>query len=192
MTAAAIIEHARADGVTLALDAAGKLKVRGIDAAVARWLPDVRQHKPALVLLLSGPGADRPAVEVAVDTAPAYRYLIRHPDGSLASHSFSPAATLAEVRAAHPGALSIEVEPNPVPEPAAASLEPDVPLGAPPVPGPVMVSCASCGHYAPNPRGFGGLGRCLIDAPASKRSESLWPRGEIHCTNHLGVTHDPE
>ena len=57
MTAAAIIECARADGVTLALDPAGKLKVRGNDAAVARWLPDVREHKTALVNLLSEPAA---------------------------------------------------------------------------------------------------------------------------------------
>jgi len=46
--ARAMIARAQADGITLALDAAGKLWVRGSEAAVARWLPYVREHKPGL------------------------------------------------------------------------------------------------------------------------------------------------
>ncbi|MCK7581694.1 MAG: hypothetical protein MZV65_42820 [Chromatiales bacterium] len=45
--------------------------------------------------------------------------------------------------------------------------------------------CARCRHWTPdriNPPG--GLGRCTIAAPASKRPGSLWPwlDAEIHCT----------
>ncbi|NVZ07683.1 hypothetical protein HW932_00225 [Allochromatium humboldtianum] len=45
--------------------------------------------------------------------------------------------------------------------------------------------CARCAHWTPdriNPSG--GLGRCTIAAPASKRPGSLWPwpDAEIHCT----------
>ncbi|MCK7578900.1 MAG: hypothetical protein MZV65_26360 [Chromatiales bacterium] len=45
--------------------------------------------------------------------------------------------------------------------------------------------CSRCAHWTPdriNPAG--GLGRCTIAAPASKRPGSLWPwlEAEIHCT----------
>lgn len=44
--------------------------------------------------------------------------------------------------------------------------------------------CARCAHWTPdriNPPG--GLGRCAVAAPASKRVGSLWPGdGVIHCT----------
>ncbi len=41
---------------------------------------------------------------------PRRLWLIRHGDGSLWSHSFTPPATLAMVQALHPEALEIEVE----------------------------------------------------------------------------------
>jgi hypothetical protein len=50
------------------------------------------------------------------------------------------------------------------------------PLPRPPV------SCSDCCHWrtdAVNPSG--ALGSCLVEAPASKRPGSLWPRGEIYC-----------
>lgn len=119
MTAAAIIDRARVDGVTLALDPAGKLKVRGNDAAVARWLPEVRQHKPALLAILAGTAP-------AHDPGPCWRRLIVLPTGERYRSTFTPWATLAEVRGWYPGALSIEVEPDPGHLPAGhlASLEP--------------------------------------------------------------------
>jgi hypothetical protein len=44
------------------------------------------------------------------------------------------------------------------------------------------VACAACRNWAPNPiNPRGGLGRCLADAPASRRAGSLWPTGEIRC-----------
>ncbi|MBK1656508.1 hypothetical protein [Allochromatium vinosum] len=51
--------------------------------------------------------------------------------------------------------------------------------------------CARCAHWTPdciNPPG--GLGRCTIAAPASKRPGSLWPwpDAEIHCTRFQEIT----
>ena len=44
-----------------------------------------------------------------------------------------------------------------------------------------LVSCSSCHHYRPNAHGWGGLGRCLVNAPASLEPGSLWPRSETRC-----------
>ncbi|WP_295389892.1 hypothetical protein [uncultured Thiodictyon sp.] len=186
MTAAATLARARADGVTLALDPAGKLKVRGTDAAVARWLPEVRAHKPALLAILSGTGP-APAGEPA-DPATNWRWLISPADGCRFSLSSTPPATRAEVEALHPGAL-VDLEPSPAPvaphhlEQAAAILEPV------PTPTPALVTCRTCGHWRRDQVGDGsGLGRCLASAPASFKPGSCWPRGEIVCREHQGVT----
>lgn len=119
--AAEVLHHLAAAGV--------RLEVQGdaLHASPREALTDetralIRSNKPALLEILSGT-APSPAGDQAPDTATSYRYLIHHPDGTLASHSFTPPATMAEVRGWYPGALSIEVEP--APELAAASLEPD-------------------------------------------------------------------
>jgi len=151
MTAAAIIDRAHADGATLFVDNAGKLKVRGNEAAVARWLPHVREYKTELVSLLSNAetekNLERPGHPSAKtdntprgasfgsfgttttgpiqnftgaepDSEPCRLWLIRHADGRYVSHSFTPPATLAEVRAWYPDAITTEPDtsnPQPVP-----------------------------------------------------------------------------
>src|SRR5579859_6428304 len=55
MTPAAIIERAMAEGVNLALSDAGTIKATGDSAAVSRWLPAIREHKPGIVTVLQGP-----------------------------------------------------------------------------------------------------------------------------------------
>ena len=52
MTPAAIIRQASADGVNLALSPAGTIKATGDGAAVNRWLPAIREHKPGIVAAL--------------------------------------------------------------------------------------------------------------------------------------------
>ncbi len=52
MTPAAIIKEALADGVSLALSPAGTIKASGDQAAVNRWLPSIREHKPGIVAAL--------------------------------------------------------------------------------------------------------------------------------------------
>jgi len=51
--------------------------------------------------------------------------------------------------------------------------------------------CARCAHWTPNPvNAAGGIGRCTIAAPASKRPGSLWPwpDAEIYCTRFQEIT----
>jgi hypothetical protein len=65
---------------------------------------------PAPLLDLVDPTAARRA---GVPDAPQHRWLIRHRDGSLASHSFSPPVSRAEVQSWYPGAaLEPEAEPE--------------------------------------------------------------------------------
>lgn len=52
MTPAAIINAATADGVTVALSPVGTIKAVGVRSAVDKWLPVLREHKPALVRIL--------------------------------------------------------------------------------------------------------------------------------------------
>jgi hypothetical protein len=52
MTPATIIKKAMADGVNLALSPSGTIRATGEGAAVNRWLPVIREHKPGIVAAL--------------------------------------------------------------------------------------------------------------------------------------------
>lgn len=52
MTPETIIEKAQADGVSLALSTTGTIKASGDGATVTRWLPIIREQKPAIVKAL--------------------------------------------------------------------------------------------------------------------------------------------
>lgn len=64
MTPAAIIKQATADGVRLALSPTGTIKATGNQAAVTRWLPLIREHKPELLAALQADNLPDPAAEV--------------------------------------------------------------------------------------------------------------------------------
>jgi hypothetical protein len=53
MNPAMILNQSAADGVILSLSASGTLKANGDKKQVDKWLPVIRDHKPALVALLS-------------------------------------------------------------------------------------------------------------------------------------------
>lgn len=92
MTPTEIIREALADGVTVALSPAGTIKATGDGAAVDRWLPAIREHKPELLRLLA--------------TGTAHRcWLV---DG--VESSFSPPVTAEQLRRWYPTA---ELEPVP-------------------------------------------------------------------------------
>lgn len=61
MNPAAILRDVEADGVRLALSAAGKIKATGPASAVARWADRLRAHKSVIVAALrsDGPAFDR-------------------------------------------------------------------------------------------------------------------------------------
>lgn len=52
MTPATIIQDAATDGVILAITATGTIKASGEKAAVNRWLPMIREHKPEILAAL--------------------------------------------------------------------------------------------------------------------------------------------
>ena len=55
MNAAAMIKSAAADGLTVGLSAAGKIKATGGREALSRWRPLLRQHKVDIIKLLRDP-----------------------------------------------------------------------------------------------------------------------------------------
>ena len=52
MTPAVIIKQAQADGVMLALSPTGRIKAIGVEQAVTRWLPVIRERRAELVDVL--------------------------------------------------------------------------------------------------------------------------------------------
>jgi len=121
MTANTLIHRARSAGVTIVPTPTGNLTLEGPPDAVAVLMREVRANKADLLKILSAPAAD---------TAPRRLWVVTHPDGSPRSHSFCPAATLAEVRSWYPTAASIEPEHAPelapkVEPPAALPARPD-------------------------------------------------------------------
>ena len=70
----------------------------------------IRDAKPALLAYLRAAANDTaPVMAPEVDT-PHRLWLLRHADGRLISHSFTPPATERQVRDWYPQALSIEPE----------------------------------------------------------------------------------
>jgi hypothetical protein len=98
MSAAALLRACLDDGLTLARDPTGAIKVRGPAEARARHLPAIKTHKAVLLTLLAEPRS---------------AWYIREPDDTAWRSCFTPPLTLAEVEALYPGA---QVEP--VEEPA--------------------------------------------------------------------------
>ena len=96
MTAAAVLTHLNAAGIRLEVRA-GALLATPKESLTDDARSLIRANKPALLELLSRSTAD---------AAPGRLWLIRHPDGSVRSHSFTPPATRAEVEVWYPGAVA--------------------------------------------------------------------------------------
>ena len=102
MTAGELLTQATADGLTLAL-VDDQISAQGPKSLLARWAPELRDHKAELLAYLRD--ANDPAPEVAHRL-----WLIHHPDTGWVSHSFCPPASLEQVRAWYPMALTIAPE----------------------------------------------------------------------------------
>lgn len=98
MNPAEIIECAAADGVDLSLSPAGKVNAAGDQSAVSRWLPAIREHKPAIISALM-----RAANEVS-----SWRWLLHYPKSDPVEASFSPVATREEVLRQFPGTVGAD------------------------------------------------------------------------------------
>lgn len=136
---AALIEQAAADGVRLALTPAGNVKATGDAAAVARWLPAIREHKPALVAALASP-----------DALPRRAWLLHFAEREPLEVIFCPEQSHAEVLARYPEAIA--AQPVPQPEPA-----PD------PLPADDRVRCEDCAKLS-TARGRDGFRHCRAEA----------------------------
>lgn len=112
------------------------------------------------------PGATVATVATVTVTDPRRLWLVRHPEGWI-SHAFEPPITEEEVREWYPDAEDVVVEEEPVVVITEEDVvEEDV----------EVVVCATCDAFERNPiNPVGGLGRCRVDAPASRKAGSLWP-----------------
>ena len=57
MSPTEIITQAADDGVLIALSPSGSISAKGVQSAIDRWLPAIRQNKAAIIKLLR-PGVD--------------------------------------------------------------------------------------------------------------------------------------
>ena len=101
MTAAAILRATAAAGVTLSLSATGTLKAAGEQAAVDRWLANIKENKVDIIALLSDAASGKTC-------RAASRWLLHFSDRNPLTVEFSPPATHAEVLASYPGTLAAE------------------------------------------------------------------------------------
>jgi hypothetical protein len=98
MSPAEIIEKAAADGVDLSLSPAGNVNAAGDQSAVSRWLPTIREHKPAIIS----------ALMQAANEVSSWRWLLHYPKGDPVEASCSPVATRKEVLRMFPGTVAVE------------------------------------------------------------------------------------
>lgn len=98
MTPATILKEALADGVYLALSLNGAIKATGDQAAVHRWLPTIRENKPAIVAVLTQ----------AAQSAPSRWWRLEYCDREPVEVSCTPAATHAEILESYPDAIAAE------------------------------------------------------------------------------------
>lgn len=81
MTAEEILERATVEGVSVALSSTGTVTVTGDQAAVDRWLPALREHKPNILNELH---RERRRTEVLalLEASPCNRYAVYVEDAS--------------------------------------------------------------------------------------------------------------
>jgi hypothetical protein len=152
MTPATVIREARAQGVKLWAEA-GALRYSGPQAAVAALLPAIREHKPALLQLLSR----KPLVALAALAAELAQEHGMTPADAMA---ILDADDMAAIRAGDAGmieawrcACALTWPPPPKPEP-----------DPPPEPE-TAIHCRDCRHWTPDPiNPPHGLGRCKAGA----------------------------
>lgn len=98
MTPATIIQEAKSEGVKITLSASGSIKAIGDQSAVSRWLPIIKESKPAIIAMLSD----------AANDSPSWGWRVRYSDTELLEIYTTPTATHSEVLRDFPGALSAE------------------------------------------------------------------------------------
>ncbi len=175
MTAASdILNAADQAGIRLSLGTDGNLKCSGDQGTIARWLPELRQHKAELTALLASAANDArpdpdPDPHLSPDDLAIAHALLTHWQEDDPDTRREWLDGLARDPARLEGMRQMAL--------AAGVARYETPAPAPtPDPEPPKAFCARCRHWTPdtiNPPG--GRGRCLCDAPASHRPGSCWP-----------------
>lgn len=116
----------------------------------------------------------------ALESEPRRAWLIRHAGGEVASHSFTPPATLPEVRAWYPAALSIEPEEDAPKEPAPAADFEALPDD--------RITCRQCRHLSG--------ARCQVAQRGGFSHRARWyepdPEALHACYLFAPLPHDPD
>jgi hypothetical protein len=94
MTPAAIIEQAAAEGVSLTLSPSGTIKATGDQSAISRWLPIIKESKPAIIAMLSEPAND----------ASSWGWRVTYPGGRAFESYIVPEQSFRQVQGIYPGA----------------------------------------------------------------------------------------
>ena len=81
MTPEEILKLATVEGVSVALSSTGAVRVTGDQAAVDRWLPAIREHKPNILNELHRERR-RTAVLALLEASPGTRYAVHVEDAS--------------------------------------------------------------------------------------------------------------
>ena len=114
-----------------------------------------------------------------------HRWLIRHADGWF-SHFFMPPVTRARITAIYPEAREIHPEVDPE-ETSVDSGACQSPARTDPGEASVLVACEACQHFQPSETSpTAGIGRCRVQAPASRRNPALWPSAQRRCHDFRG------
>jgi len=103
MNTVEIIEQATAEGVILALSPTGKITATGIQLAVDKWLPTLREIKNDVLAELLKPVP----VALAENERSAWMWQVNLPDRTMIVTT-SPASTTAEMKEMYPTAISLE------------------------------------------------------------------------------------
>ncbi len=197
MMPAQIIVEIVEGGGAIRLDS-GRLKVKGVPA---RLIPAIREHKSALLALLSAPAPD--------DYATAEREAIQEESAEISDLPDKPVLSLQEQAEAvldHYGAdwqrgvddlrivarnpvLASHVEKMGVDAAQAATMQHSADMA--PQSAPATVSCGQCARFQPGPHPL-GIGRCLATVtgqpPAGRSGDyrAAFPMAPRFCSGFLG------
>ena len=96
MNAYTLIQETKAAGVTLSLAEDGTLKTGGTKESIRQWLPQIREHKAAIVELL------------AANDEPRHWWCLHFADLPTINVLSVPGSTFAEIMANYPAAIAAE------------------------------------------------------------------------------------
>ncbi len=184
MTARALVEGARRDGLVLMGTPSGTLRVRGPEAAIAKWTPALRGHKADILAALNDAGLIRGQKSVTVtelasaEEAAAIAYAEKVQ--ALREQGQVPGSYTATTHCRGCGTVPIfaGAPVRVVSCPWCRNRIEGLPIPRPPV------SCADCAHFTADPIGEGGIGSCSAGGPPQGQMPA-YPHAKRRCARYL-------